>query len=101
MPGVYPQSQKQWGSNGILTPTPYNKMKFKKIRKKIKKKFFEIFLLISCIYQNLFVYLHPYLVIIVRMIITLSQIDKRSYIILVKLAHQSDCEKVEDKVPLG
>ena len=76
---------------------PTIKMKIKKL----KKNFFEIFLLNSCIYQNLFVYLHPYLVIIVRMIIILSQIDKRSYIVLVKLAHQSDWEKVEDKVLLG
>ena len=67
---------------GILNTAPPNK--------KLKKFFFEIFLLNSCIYQNLFVYLHPYLVIIVRVIIILSQIDKRSYIVLVKLAHQSD-----------
>ena len=32
------------------------------------------------------------------MIIILSQIDKRSYIVLVKLAHPSGWEKVEDKV---
>ncbi len=43
----------------------------------------------------------PQFKIIAKIDLNLSHIDKRSYIVLVKLAHLLGCEKVEDKGPWG